>query len=402
MALGLLLVWFPVSTRFFTARATASTAQDKTMVKQASFTSFTLLLLSGITGAFFSDAHADTRTYEATTDFPVIDAGVVPYYSEAPGRPSLAINAAIESHRDVFARAEVVYDGNEGVHDFTLVALAELDGEADYQLLINGVVVGTATNPEVVADFTVVRHTFADIFVPVGATLAIESLANTNGKIPEGDETAFARGRWTALEMLEIDDEQDPVALTPMDIDLDLTLASNKQDLKKDDDFELTLTLANADNSITATQPVVAVTLALQQLFVISADQCTQTTDQLTCSFPEIAPGESHSLTLFLINDGNDSPITVQASADADQTDRDGTNNSVSISIDVVAEEVITTIETPDTTNTTGTTDTSDNTDTDTDTDADTTSTSSSSGALSLYWLLLIVPASIRYRTRQR
>ena len=392
----------PIEHAFFLTPATASTAKDKIMARQASFTFLTLLLLSGISSAFFSNAFADTRTYEATTDFPVIDAGEVPYYSEAPGRPSLAINAAIEAYRDVFARAEVIYDGNEGVHDFTLVALAELDGEADYQLLINGDVVGTATNPEVIADFTVVRHTFSDIFVPAGATLAIESLANTNGKIPEGDGTAFARGRWTALEMLEIDDEQGPIVITPMDIDLSVTLDSSKQTLEKDEDFELTLTLANADSSITATQPVVTVTLPLQQLFVISADQCTQATDQLTCSFPELIAGASQSLTLLLINDSTASPVSIQASASADQTDRDGTNNSASISIDVVAEEVITTVETPDDTDTSDTTDTTNTTDTTDNTDTVTTGSSSSSGALSFYWLMLILPASIRYRTRQR
>ena len=135
--------------------------------------------------------HAETILFRATSDFPVIDVGEVPYYSEEPVRSSLAINAANESFREKFARATTVYEGESRFFDITLTGLAELDGEAMYRVLINDVLIGEATNPTTDTDYTEVRHTFESVVVPAGATIAVESLANTNGLIPEGDGTAL-------------------------------------------------------------------------------------------------------------------------------------------------------------------------------------------------------------------
>lgn len=289
-------------------------------------------------GAIGQIALADTRTYQATTDFPVIDAGDVPYYSEAPNRPSLAINAANEAYRGIFARAEVVYDGMEGVHDLTLVSLAELDGEAQYRVLINGVIVGEATNPEVTIDYTVVRHSFDNITIPAGATIAVESLANTNGKIPEGDGTAFARGRWTALEMLEVTTTE-PTP-TPTDIDLRVSVSSNKQSLEPNEDVEIELTLSNAANSLTATQAVVSLTITPEAVDVVSAEQCTPNAVGLSCSFPEITAGESRSMTLLFTRTEEVVDLAITATVEADQDDRDGTNNVASINVAVVDVEL--------------------------------------------------------------
>ena len=143
-------------------------------MKTRSILNYLKLLLLAVFVGISQAGHADTRTYAATTDFPVTDTGVVPYYSEAPERPSLAINAAIESYRDLYARAEVVYDGDEGIHEITIVALAELDGEAQYNLLVNGTIVGTASYPEDTVDYTMVRDRFPNIAIPVGAVLAVE------------------------------------------------------------------------------------------------------------------------------------------------------------------------------------------------------------------------------------
>ena len=334
-----------------------------------------LVVLSGFT----QSGYGDTRTYAATTDFPITDAGVVPYYSEAPGRPSLAINAADESYRDLFARAEVVYDGNEGLHTITIVALAELDGEADYQLLVNGDVVGTASNPEVSVDYTVVRHTFPDISIPAGAVLGVESLANTNGKIPEGDGTAFARGRWTALELVETVEEV-VVEQAPTDIDLGLVLTSNAIAVNQNEPFNLDITVSNATGSSTATQPEVAISLALQAISIISADQCTQNTLGLICTFPELPAGTSQSMTLSLSSTDEVLQLVVQASASADQNDRDGTNNTTNLSITVnnidvepEPEPLPTDVVEPN--------------------DQSTSTPSSGGGALSLAWLLLFFPA---------
>ena len=333
-----------------------------------------------IAGMIGQSALADTRTYQATTDFPVIDAGEAPYYSEEPDRPSLAINAANEAYRDVFARAEVVYDGGEGVHDFTLVGLAELDGEAEYRIFVNDVLVGEATNPEVTVDYTVVRHTFENINVPNGATLAVESLANTNGKIPEGDGTAFARGRWTALELLESNAEEIP---PPSDIDLAIALSSNEQSLERNENFDIELTVSNAANSLIATQPTVDLSIALSAVDVVSAEQCTQDVLGLNCNFPEIAAGESHSMTLSFSSKEELLTLVVQATVEADQNDRDETNNAASINVNVVDEELGPEPEPIDP---------SDNN----PAENTTPSNGSSGGGLSLFWLLITLPAGFR------
>ncbi len=326
------------------------------------------------TAAYTNIVVADTRTYQATTDFPILDAGAAPYYSEEPNRPSLAINAENVEYRDVFARAEVVYDGNEGIHELTLVALAELDGEADYRVLVNDVVVGEATNPTVSVDYTIVRHTFTNIAIPVGATLAVESLANTNGTIPEGDGTAYARGRWSTLEMLEQDASSETP--TPNTIDLSVGISSNKQSLGFNEDFELELVLSNDINSLTATQPIVSVAIPLQTLTIASADQCTQTALGFDCAFPELPAGNSYSMTLSLSSTDQTVAMAVQARSTADQDDREETNNIASINIDIADRELEPEPETPDAPQTT---------------DISASVSNKSGGGISLFWYLLLV-----------
>jgi hypothetical protein len=329
----------------------------------------------------FQPSYSDTRTYAATTDFPVIDAGIAPYYSEAPARLSLAINAADESCRNLFARAEVVYDGNEGIHDITIVVLAELDGEADYRLLVNGVLVGTATHPEVSVDYTVARHTFPDIIIPVGAVLGVESLANTNGNIPEGDGTAFARGRWTALELAEINPAEEPVVQPPTDIDLNLLLTSSKMSANQNEAFQLHITASNTASSITATQPEESISILLQALSVVLADQCDETALGLRCTFPELTAGTSYSTSLPLMSTDEVQTLATQAFVSTDQNDRDETNNMANLTIIVNNSEVEPEPEQP------------------ADSGALAQATHiprSSGGGLSLYWMLLLLPEILR------
>ena len=37
------------------------------------------------------------------------------------------------------------------------------------------------------------------VYIPTGAIIQIESNTHSNGKIPEGDAYAFARGRWSSI-----------------------------------------------------------------------------------------------------------------------------------------------------------------------------------------------------------
>lgn len=294
-------------------------------------------LLILVVSCYLQTVHADTRTYSATTDFPVIDAGRVPYYSEAPTRASLAINPANESQRNAYARAEVVYDGNAGIHDITIVALAETSGEATYRLKVNGNIVGTATNPEVTVDYTVIRHTFESINIPAGAVLGVESLANTNGRLSEQDGSVFARGRWSALELLEENDQT--LVQSPTDMDLGLTLSSNKSSASLNEAFELDLTVTNAAASVTATQPVVSVSIALQALTLVSANQCTETALGLDCTFPELPAGSSQTLSLSFMSTDVALPLIVQAFVSADQDDRDEANNMATLDFTITDNE---------------------------------------------------------------
>ncbi|MEM0964930.1 MAG: DUF5060 domain-containing protein [Verrucomicrobiota bacterium] len=146
----------------------------------------------------------DSHSYSAMRDFDRFLAaesdGEVDYYKDRKRR-AFAIDAGVVSNRDRFARASIPFDGTPGTYDLTLTALRELDGECSYRLLVNGEVIGEATNAMTDVDYAPQEHQFRSVRIPTGAILSVESNAVTNGKIPEGDGTAFARGRWTKLEL---------------------------------------------------------------------------------------------------------------------------------------------------------------------------------------------------------
>jgi hypothetical protein len=144
--------------------------------------------------------------YNAIDDFPVINAGDIPYY-EDNGNDALAIAANIVSNRTGFARATRSFDGPSGSYDVTITTLTEEDGESTYRLLVNGVVRASYENPSVYdppdspLDLQPNIHTWRAIPISNGDTLAIESNAHTNGEIPENGGTAWARGRWRHIEL---------------------------------------------------------------------------------------------------------------------------------------------------------------------------------------------------------
>ena len=287
------------------------------------------LLLTGISFTAFS--HADTLVFEATTDFPVIDAGEVPYYKDSPARNALAINAAIENYRDKFARAEVVYDGQAGQFDMTIIGLAELDGAAVYNLLVNGEIVGTATNPSVVTDYTPIRHIFEDIDVPGGAILAVESLANSNDTVPEGEGFAFARGRWTALEMTSTEAAPAPSNY----IDLKLGMDSDKQALTEGQEVIIILDASNAANSLVATSPLLWLTLPETGLAFVSGTNCAVISLLVECALSELAAGQQTSLSVTLAATSANPSANLKASIRADQTENYEIDNTVSLNFTI-------------------------------------------------------------------
>ncbi|MGC6467210.1 MAG: hypothetical protein ACON38_19350 [Akkermansiaceae bacterium] len=144
--------------------------------------------------------------YDARADFPDITSGDIEFYRDN-GNGALAIAANIVANRTGFAKAERVFDGASGVYDVTITTMTEEDGESDYRLLINGVKVANSTNPAVFdppdspLDLQPHTHTWSSVLISNGATIAIESNADTNGEIPEEGGTAWARGRWQQIEL---------------------------------------------------------------------------------------------------------------------------------------------------------------------------------------------------------
>ena len=135
----------------------------------------------------------------ALTDFTIDPASEAVFYKDA-ARKALAINAAQKNQRDVFASAATAFKGVSGYYRGILVGLTEMDGESEYQLKVNGTIVGNFKNAESEKDYQVNNHITDKIYIATNDVIEVLSKAVTNGKIPENDETAFARGRWISLE----------------------------------------------------------------------------------------------------------------------------------------------------------------------------------------------------------
>lgn len=144
-------------------------------------------------------------TYSAVADFDINTSSKAKYYKNIPlgynGNPNsaLAINAADKTQRDQFARARLVFKNPSGLYHGAFITMAENDGESVYKILVNGTEIKQFRNPETAADYERVRHTIDPIYLHKNDIIEVVSKAVTNGKIPENDETAWARGRWSQL-----------------------------------------------------------------------------------------------------------------------------------------------------------------------------------------------------------
>ncbi|WP_143873428.1 hypothetical protein [Catenovulum sediminis] len=121
------------------------------------------------------------------------------YYDEY--RQVFAINAGNPKLRDRFIRATKKLDSNfiGGEYLLTLNTITEEDGESSYQVFVNDELIATVTNPETHKAFKLVQLQIGKTELKAGDVLTIAANAVTNGKIPEGDGTAYARGRWQSL-----------------------------------------------------------------------------------------------------------------------------------------------------------------------------------------------------------
>ena len=275
---------------------------------------------------------ADTFTYEALIDFTDIEAGEVPYIPHTQVN-ALQINAAKEEYRDKFARATLEFTEQAGLYDVTITTLGETDGEGEYRLLINGLMVGSVINEPTTVDFSPQLHTFNDIQIPANAVIGVESIAVSNGLIPEGGAYAFARGRWTTLALTSDDASStpDPIQLTDLAIDVtvDQTTATVGDTLSYD------IVVSNQSSDITATNPIITIAVPGGSTNLVH-ENCNEAEPLLlTCSLAELGPAAQFTTSVTAtINDEGTNEL--QAGISADQPDPNVTNNTSSTATEVV------------------------------------------------------------------
>ncbi len=105
--------------------------------------------------------------------------------------------------RDGVGAAEYRYDGPTCEADIVLNTMLESDGEPKYKLFIGGKLIGEVQNSSIhgtkVKDYTAESHNIGSTTINNGDTIRVEFTNATNGKVPEGDLTATARGRWSSI-----------------------------------------------------------------------------------------------------------------------------------------------------------------------------------------------------------
>jgi len=286
---------------------------------------------------------AATYTFEAITDFTNIDAGEVPYYRHN-GVNALAINAAIENFRDRFARATLEFEQDTGRYDVTITSLGETDGDGEFRFLVNGEVVGSSVNAPADTDYGEQLHTFENISIPQGALIGVESIAVSNGKIPEGDAYAYARGRWTKLTISDVEEViavPDPVA----NVDLGLELSTDNGTTTAGEEISVGISVVNFSED-TATNPVVTVTFS-EGIGNLASDTCVESdSHSMTCALVELGGSEENSFTITATAlTFGDAEITAVVSSD--QTDPESDNNSITAAIEIQSAE-LPIVETPE------------------------------------------------------
>ncbi|MEN0048112.1 MAG: hypothetical protein AAF806_13715 [Bacteroidota bacterium] len=123
-------------------------------------------------------------------------------------RKAIALNAG--KHKGVYTAADYIFEGTSHIYSLTLHTLCELDGESRYRVAINGQLLdGIKTNPIIFGseqpDYTPASHTWEKVELSKGDTIRVEASSETNGKIPEGEITAYSRGRFTSLVLQPIE-----------------------------------------------------------------------------------------------------------------------------------------------------------------------------------------------------
>jgi len=270
-------------------------------------------------------SYADTVVLNAIDDFALVDGDASFYADTAYG--ALAIDASVVENRDVFARAETTFADASGQYNIKIMGLAELDGESEYQLLLNGKVIGKATNPSVLIDYTPIAHRVLGVGLVPGDILAVQAKAASNDLIPEGDGFAVQ----------EIDFQGDKVALSGH-------LSAKSTTIEADKTVTIEYAVIN-ENEGGAVATGVGVLVEVPDSFGLPPlGNCTQTDNPtgnkilLSCPLQEVPPGQSaNGQIAFIPQEINDS-ISIFATAFANETDADGSDNRAALAVSVVAE----------------------------------------------------------------
>jgi hypothetical protein len=147
---------------------------------------------------------ASTISINAVNDVKLIDSGSVPFYRDKRNN-ALGIDARVSAYRNLFARAEMEFNGESGHYDITITTITEEDGEPLFRLWVNNELVGLYRNTYIgegsSLDLQPEKHTWQNIALNTHDVIAIEANAHTNGEIPEHGGTAWARGRWRQLDI---------------------------------------------------------------------------------------------------------------------------------------------------------------------------------------------------------
>ena len=165
--------------------------------------------------------------------------------------------------------------------------------------------------------------------VPEGATIAVESLTNTNGKIPEGDGTAFARGRWTTLEL----SNDDAGTAAEDTIDLSVSASTDTSSVMVGESRILTFDIGNAVDSAVATQPILTLTRPRSEVGIDAEflENCAESGNDIVCNLSEIPAEGSEQVSITLTAPEPSPSAMLRITVSADQTDSDPGNNSITL-----------------------------------------------------------------------
>ncbi|MEM1062398.1 MAG: hypothetical protein AAGJ97_08730 [Planctomycetota bacterium] len=159
----------------------------------------TFSIVCGLLVGHVSAAEDASFVAKAVGDFrPLSEKGYGRLYKERRHK-ALAVNAAKESFRDVYAAAEWTSTAEIKDCRLSLTTLTETDGESRYRVFVDGVLLKEFQNPETETDYAPHVADLGVVDLSVGTVIRVECKPDTNGKIPEGDGTAWSRGRWTKL-----------------------------------------------------------------------------------------------------------------------------------------------------------------------------------------------------------